>query len=89
MKPEVVHTYPGIYLIAEENPGKPQLGGHLIKAVQTDIATNGIPYLQMTMVGLHSTSGKQREREGRKEWREVQMKTYLDWVIFVKKLQNN
>ena len=27
MIPEAVRTSPGIYLIAEEKPGKPQLGG--------------------------------------------------------------
>ena len=31
--PEVVHRSPGIYLMADENPEKPQLGDCLTKAV--------------------------------------------------------
>ena len=34
----LVRRYPGIYLTAEENPGKPQLGNRLIKALRPDIA---------------------------------------------------
>jgi hypothetical protein len=33
-----------IYLIAEEKFEKPQLGDHVMKAVQPVIASNGIPY---------------------------------------------
>ena len=29
-----VNRYPGIYLTAEENPKKPQLGGYMMKVVQ-------------------------------------------------------
>ena len=43
-----VHRYPGICLTAAENPGKPQLGDRLISAVLPVIASNGVPYLQMT-----------------------------------------
>ena len=37
----------GIYLTAEENPGKLQLGDRLVKAVRPVIASNGVPCLQM------------------------------------------
>ena len=33
MIPGAVYRYPDIYLTTEENPGKPQLGDHLMKAV--------------------------------------------------------
>ena len=45
MKQEDVLRSPDIYLRAEENPGKPQLGNHLMKAVRLGIASVGIPYL--------------------------------------------
>ena len=61
-----VHRSPGIFLTAEENPRKPQLGDSLMKALfRPLIASNGIPFLQMRSVGSHSTSG--REKEGIKE----------------------
>ena len=65
VKPGAGHKSPGIYLTAEENPGKPQLRDHLMRALRPVIASNGIPYLQMTSVGSHSTPG--REREEKKE----------------------
>ena len=34
VKPGTVHSYPDIYLKAEENTGKPQLGDRLIKTVR-------------------------------------------------------
>ena len=58
-----VHSYPGIYLMVKENPGKHQLGDHLMKAVRPIIISNGISYLSMTSVGSHSMSG--REKEGK------------------------
>jgi hypothetical protein len=36
-----------------------------MKAVKPVIASNGVHYLQMRLVGSHSTSG--RKKEGRKE----------------------
>ena len=61
-----VHRSPGICLTAEENSRKPQLGGRLMKGdVRPVIASNGVPFLQMSSVGSHSTSG--REKEGKKE----------------------
>ena len=59
------HRSPSIYLIAEENPGKPQLGSPLIKFERSVIASNGIHFLQIRPVGSHSTS--KREKEGNKE----------------------
>ena len=47
--------------MAEE---KPELGDRLMKAVRLIIASNGVPYLQMTSVGSHSAS--EREKEGKK-----------------------
>ena len=41
----------GIYLMAEENSGKPQQGDHLIKAVRPVIVPNGVLDRQMTSVG--------------------------------------
>ena len=54
MIPGAVHRPPGIYL------GKLQLGDRLMKAV---IASNEVPYLQVTSIGSHSISG--REKEGK------------------------
>jgi hypothetical protein len=39
MIPGAVHKSPGVYLIAEENSGKPQLGGPPMKAVRSVIAS--------------------------------------------------
>ena len=36
-----------------------------MKAVRPVITSNGVPYLQMRLVGLHSMS--EREKEGKKE----------------------
>ena len=56
MIPGAVHRSPGNCLTAEENHGKP-----LMKAVQPFIASNGVPYLQMRLVGSHYTSGMGKE----------------------------
>jgi hypothetical protein len=50
MKAEAVHRYPGIepYGNFLWDLGKPQLGGILMRVVQPVIASNGMPYLQMT-----------------------------------------
>ena len=63
-----VHRSPGICLTAEENPGKPQLGGGLMKALQPVFALNWVLYLQMTSIGSHRPSG--REKEEKKEGRD-------------------
>ena len=41
MIPEPMHKSPVSYLMAEENPGKSQLGDCLMKAVTPVIASNG------------------------------------------------
>ena len=43
-----------------------------MKAVRPVIGSNGVSYIQMRSVGSHSTSGKERERdgEGKKEERD-------------------
>ena len=46
---------PGICLTAEENPRKPQLGESDEGAVRPVISSNGVPFLQMRLVGSHST----------------------------------
>ena len=66
VKQAVVHRS-DIYLAVKENSGKLQLEDRILKIVRPVIASNGIPYLQMTSVGSHKTSG--REGEGRKEGR--------------------
>ena len=49
--------------MAEENPGKPQLGDHVMIAMQPVIASNGIPYLQNDVgrISLHVREGEVRE----------------------------
>ena len=61
MIPGVVLRSPGICLTAEENPGKPQVGDRLNKAVRPVITSNGIPYLQMRSIGSYNTSGRDKE----------------------------
>jgi hypothetical protein len=43
-----------------------------MKAVGPVIASNGVPYFQMSSIGSHSTSG--RKKEGRKEGRKEERK---------------
>ena len=57
-----VHRFRGICLTAGENPGNPQLGDSLMKAVLTVITSNGAPYFQMRSLGSHSTSGREEEK---------------------------
>ena len=60
MIPGAMHRSPGISLIAEENPGKLQLGDRLMKwAVRPVIVSNGDPFPQMRSVGSHSPSGRE------------------------------
>jgi len=42
MKLGAVNRSPGIYLTAKEYPSKPQLGGHLMKAMRPIIDSNGV-----------------------------------------------
>jgi hypothetical protein len=53
-----VHRSPDIYLTAEENPRKSQLGDHLVKG----LCDQSSP--QMRSVGLHSTSGREEDTVG-------------------------
>ena len=46
-----VHRSPDFYLIAEENPRKPNLGDRQMKPVWPVIASNGVPSLQMKAEG--------------------------------------
>ena len=62
-----VHRSLDIYLMTEENPGKPQLGDRLMKLVRSAIPSIGEPYFQMTSVVSYSRPG--REKEGKKEGR--------------------
>ena len=43
MKPGAVHKSPGIFLTAEKNSGKCELGDRLMKDVRPVIASNGGP----------------------------------------------
>ena len=77
MIPGAVHRPPDIYLKTEDILGKPQLGDRVMKALRPVIASNEVPYLQMTSVGTHSRSG--REKEAKNEGTE-----YLRRLIFSK-----
>ena len=54
MIPEAVHRSPGIYLIAEKNPGKLRLGDRRWPV----IVSNRVSYLQMRSVESYSKSGR-------------------------------
>ena len=62
--PGPVHRSPGIYLRAEENPGKPQLGDRLMKTVRT-VISNGVPYFKEKSVGSHISRTEKERKEGR------------------------
>ena len=67
MKPGAMHRFPSIHLTTEENPGKPQLKKRLLAGLLPVIASNGVPYLQITSVGSHCMSRTEKEeiKEGR------------------------
>ena len=69
VKPGAGHRSSEIYLTAEENPRKPQLGVSLMKAVLPVIASNGgsLPPNDISRIAQHI-----REGEGKKEGK--------DWV---------
>ena len=54
-----MHKSPGFTL-----SGKPHLGDHLMRAVRPDIASNGVPYLQMTFIISHNMLGWKERRIG-------------------------
>ena len=56
MIPGAVHRSLEICRTAEENPRQSQLGDH-----RPVIASNEVPFLQMTSVGSHSTSRTEEE----------------------------
>ena len=56
IKPGAVHRSPGIYLTAEDNPGKLPTIDHIMKAVRSVIASNVVPYLQMTCCAMQRMS---------------------------------
>ena len=66
VKPRALQRSLGIYIMAEENHRKPQVGDHMIKSIKSVIASNGVPYLQMKSLVSHSTSER---RKGRKKGR--------------------
>ena len=55
-----VHRSPGIYLTAEENPGKPQLGDCLMKAVSHRLKWSLFPPNEIDMIAHQS----ERESKG-------------------------
>ena len=61
MIPKAVQRSLGICLTAVENMGKPSDE----RAMWPVFASNGIPSFQMRSVGLHCTSGREREGEGK------------------------
>ena len=64
---EVVQRPPGICLTAEENPRQPQLGDRLMEGRCDQSSPQMGSLSTMRSVGLHSTSG--REKEGLKDSR--------------------
>ena len=61
VKPRAVHVSPGIYLTAQENSGKPELGEPLKALRPHSYISNVVFYLQMRLVGSHSTSWRREE----------------------------
>ena len=61
-KPGAAYRSPDLYPTPEENPGKPQLGDHLMKVVRPVTASNQILDLQMASVGL-----RRKQEEGKKK----------------------
>jgi hypothetical protein len=64
MTPGAMYRSLGICFTAEKKTGNPQLEDPMTKAVRPVIASNGVTYLQMRLVGSQSMSGK--EMEGKK-----------------------
>ena len=77
-KSGAVYTIPKIYFLAEETPGKPQLGDRLMKAVLPVISLIGVPSLQMTSVGFKGA--RKRKMKG---WakREIQRSSWVYLLI--------
>ena len=62
--PGAVHRSPGVCLMPEETPGKPQLGDRLMKRL---FASNEVPFLHMRSVVLTARQ-EGRRKERRKGW---------------------
>jgi hypothetical protein len=71
-----VHRSPGICLTAVEKPRKPQLGDHVMKG----LCDQSSP--QMRSVGLHRTSG--REKEGKQERMGKTIKIFVYLLLLVR-----
>jgi hypothetical protein len=52
--------------MAEENPGKPQLGDHLMKIVQSVVASNGVGRIAQNV-----RKGDGREKGKNSNWRHL------------------
>ena len=61
-----MHRSLGMYLTAEETP-EPSARRLSMKAVRTVFASNGIPYIQIRSLGLHSTLEMKKEGENIKK----------------------
>ena len=76
MKPGAVYRSTGIYLRAMENSGKPQL----INAERAVIASNGVPYLQMTSVRSRSIVGMEKEESKERKGRNRKL-IHFSWCL--------
>ena len=67
IKPEAVHRSPGIYLTAEENPEKPQLGDHMMHLLNDVIAGRNDPMYRRhpSVSDLNSSSQLRRPGDSR------------------------
>ena len=61
MKPEAANRSPGIYLTGEEKSRKTSAWRPSMKTVDLFIASNGDSCPQMSSVGSHSSSGRQKQ----------------------------
>ena len=87
VKPEGVNRSPGIYIPAK-------VEDRLMRVVQSVIASNGVPYLQMMSVDSHSMLRREREREKlakkRKNWekdgKKERIRIFFHWHILIQGL---
>ena len=76
VKPGAMHRFPGIYLMAEENPGKSQLGDNLMKAVTSHCLKWGpLRYTDVGRIAQHNRY--EEEKEGRKRLGGPKVLVYL------------
>jgi hypothetical protein len=62
MKPGTVNRSPGIYLMGLGKPRKTHLG-ESDEGWATTFVSNGVPYVQLTLVGSHSTLRRKMEEK--------------------------